>query len=375
MIFFSGTSATLIHYGFENVNLNTVYDDSGNGNNALLVHGAHKSKGEAKCGASVQLSGGEIYIEGQNMKDKPVEAVTVAMWVKLDSEEDNLSIFNIDQAVDGSGATYALEIKNGKLHWGHSDENGNVLFDLLTVQKSTMPKGLWSHIAATYDSHKGQARLFIDAQLIKSEPGGGTLSTVWKGKTFIGKNGKLPGHVDEFYFLKRSLTISDIKDLTELCNLDAEYSIPMDKDAYTGILTNDQIQAAKNRYKEDKNIHITTHLDHDDPINLVPDHCSRNAVLYNTDISGGKAAGIFVDAGETSGIDACIQNCCKTPRCNLAYLEKKRCYTVICHFPSLCQPVKAGKALVTLGYISRNGKNVYRPGISIDVILYMIFVL
>ena len=90
--------------------------------------------------------------------------------------------------------------------------------------------------------------------------------------------------------------------------------------------------------------------------------CNRQAVFFNTDISGGKTAGVFVYDGDTSSIEECIQKCCDSSKCHLAYLEKNRCYNIICHFPALCQPVKAGKALVTLGYIVRDGNSVYEPG-------------
>ena len=90
--------------------------------------------------------------------------------------------------------------------------------------------------------------------------------------------------------------------------------------------------------------------------------CHKQAVLYGTGIRGGKTAGIFNDVGDMLTIDACVRRCCTAPRCDVAYLEKGRCYNVICHFPSLCQPVTSDTTPVTLGYVMRNGKSVYQPG-------------
>ena len=361
-----GTDATLVHYGFENYKLNEVSDDSGNNINAVLVAGAHVTKKDSKCGAAVQLSGGEIVISGLALRDRHLEAISVAMWVKLKTNEEDLSLFNIDADGDNTGSRLLLEIKAGKLHWSHSDENDNIIFDLLTAQRSAMPSGLWSHVAATYDSHKGQAKLYIDTQFIKSEMGAGRMSSLFKGKISIGKDGSLPGLVDEFYMFEKPLAYSDVKDLSELCNIGADYPIPMETDAYTGILTDSEIKASelKLAHRHSK-IDIKNGPDRSDEDNLIPEQCKKQAVLFNTDISGGKTAGIFTDVGDMKSIDECIQKCCVSSRCHVAYLEKKRCYNVICHFPALCQPVKAGKALVTLGYVIRNGDTVYHPGKSL----------
>ena len=101
------------------------------------------------------------------------------------------------------------------------DQNGNFVFDLLTVQSATVPQGLWTHIAATYNSHTGHAKLYVDSQLVKKESGTGVLSTTWLGKVAIGVDGSLPGLVDEFYIYKKALSQNDVQDLTELCNLGA----------------------------------------------------------------------------------------------------------------------------------------------------------
>lgn len=162
----------MIHYGFEKHALDNVADDSGNSINAVLMHGARVTKLDAKCGASLDLNGGELVIRGRTLSNRGIDAVTVAMWVKMRRERDtnhDLSLFSIESSTKdgGSGAELALEIKDGRLHWTHTDETGDVVFNLFTVQRATMPVGLWSHVAATYDPAKGFARLYVDSQFIK----------------------------------------------------------------------------------------------------------------------------------------------------------------------------------------------------------------
>ena len=90
-----------------------------------------------------------------------METITLAMWVKLKREEENLSLFNIDPTSDGRGAVVALEVVHGKIRWSHQDNNGLEIFELITGQRGVMPQGLWTHVAASYDSHKGREHLII----------------------------------------------------------------------------------------------------------------------------------------------------------------------------------------------------------------------
>lgn len=82
----------------------------------------------------------------------------------------------------------------------------------------------------------GQAKLYIDTQLIKEAQGNGVMSSHFHGKISIGKDGTLPGVVDEFYWFEKAMSYTDITDLSELCDIGGDYNIPMDKNAYTGRL-------------------------------------------------------------------------------------------------------------------------------------------
>ena len=70
-------------------------------------------KQDAKCGASVAMAGGEVLMNGQAFRNKPSHGITVALWVKLNRDDDNLSFFNVKQTLSGNGASYTLEVKNG----------------------------------------------------------------------------------------------------------------------------------------------------------------------------------------------------------------------------------------------------------------------
>ena len=348
----AGTSSSLIHYGFEKHELNNVADDSGNNINALLMNGARVTKIDAKCGASLDLNGGELLIRGQTLSNRGIDAITIAMWVKMRKEERDLSLFNIQsKANDGAGAEIALEIKDGRLHWSHTDESGDVVFNLFTVQQSTMPVGLWSHVAATYDPAKGFARLYVDSQFIKEVQGNGKMSSQFKGKILIGRGGSVPGLVDEFYLFEKALSFNDVKDLSELCNVDGDYPIPMEN--------GNTISAGNTESDSDTSIghrHSTVTK------TTQENTCRKQISFQNTDLRGSETAGVFNDVGDVTSLDQCIERCCAAQECHIAYMKKRRCFAVTCHFPSLCQPVKVGRSLVHVGFVSRDGESVYIKG-------------
>ena len=154
----------------------------------------------------------------------------------------------------------------------------------------------------------------------------------------------------------------------------------MEKDAYNGLIPVDKLADLEEGLKEtkghrhsslNKNVPTTITENGDiDPASLQmkeedsndESDCSKNSVFYSADLKGGRNSGLFTRIGHVEDVKDCIQKCCRTPRCDLAYMDKSVCYTVICHFPSLCQPIRAVSSHTTLGYVSRKGETVYDPG-------------
>ena len=154
----------------------------------------------------------------------------------------------------------------------------------------------------------------------------------------------------------------------------------MEKGAYDGLVPEDKVGEMKERLT-DSNAHRHSKMDSYlentnqdiDPNGIEINNannakeeaavkCSKSAVFYSTDLRGSRNSGLFTRIGQVEDIKECIQHCCVTPRCDVAYMEKSVCYTVICHFPSLCQPVRSVKAHTTLGFVARDQKTVYDPG-------------
>lgn len=155
----------------------------------------------------------------------------------------------------------------------------------------------------------------------------------------------------------------------------------MEKGAYNGLIPDEDVSDMEERLKE-ANAHRHSNLDtalstsNDGEINPASiqmkeefskdgSQCAKNSVFYSADLKGSRSSGLFTRIGHVSDIKNCIQKCCETPRCDLAYMDINVCYTVICHFPSLCQPIRAVMSHTTLGYVTRSGVTVYDPGIYV----------
>ncbi len=169
------------------------------------------------------------------------------------------------------------------------------------------------------------------------------------------------------------------KNKTDFIFCFVDFSIPTENGAYNGLIPETQLDEMKERLSDSKaNRHsnLDIHSEHSnqdiDPNGIEVNNnnnnddekqqCSKSSVFYSTDLRGGRNSGLFTRIGRVQDIKECAQHCCATERCDLAYMDKSVCFVVICHFPSLCQPVRSVKTHTTLGFVSRNGQTVYDPG-------------
>ncbi|KAJ7382509.1 hypothetical protein OS493_034672 [Desmophyllum pertusum] len=69
--------------------------------------------------------------------------------------------------------------------------------------------------------------------------------------------------------------------------------------------------------------------------------CSHGPSYYGVTLLGGFRAGHFVGHGRVDNMQACIKKCCANHECDLAFMVKEDCYSVICYHKSLCRSVRA----------------------------------
>ena len=72
----------VVHYGFELFDGRVTYDQSGLANNGM-AGGIVLSTPYGKCGKALNMTKGEIKLNGRNVRGKPQEAISIAVWVSL----------------------------------------------------------------------------------------------------------------------------------------------------------------------------------------------------------------------------------------------------------------------------------------------------
>lgn len=60
-------------------------------------------------------------------------------------------------------------------------------------------------------------------------------------------------------------------------------------------------------------------------------------ILKNASLEGQLKAGNFTYLGEVHNMEECMGMCCSSKKCQLAYLDKKKCYGVKCFSEELCK--------------------------------------
>ena len=119
---------------FEKVDDQVVLDSSSHGNNVFMLDGAIVDT-HGSCRHALKIPpGADLEIDGQSIQRKPREAITIALWLRLDKRADGVhSIFD----TVGSHSKHQLgqfhfEIVGGDVRWFHRNETADVIFNVIT---------------------------------------------------------------------------------------------------------------------------------------------------------------------------------------------------------------------------------------------------
>lgn len=146
------------------------------------------------CGRVVNLKHGEVIYKADQFTRKPTKAASIAMWVK--SRKPGLvRWFDVD---DGAG----------------SSANGS------TRRLVKVPKNQWIHLAGTFDSKDGIARVYVNGKLISE-----TVGKKNKGlpddftATGIGEKfgDKFISFLDDVFMFDRVISPAEVKVLYRKC--------------------------------------------------------------------------------------------------------------------------------------------------------------
>ncbi|XP_048590274.1 uncharacterized protein LOC5501396 [Nematostella vectensis] len=372
----------IVHLGFEGAVGRKIKDDSGLHNDVTMTSQTAITANDSKCGSAMRMRGGQLLFNSKSFHGTPREGITIATWIKL---ETMYSLFNLF-STQGDGARYTLQVVNGKVHWSHLDDRGRAVFSLET--DPVVNAGDWTHVGATYDSRTNMSKVIVNGQVVGEKKGHGKLSQNWSGRAGIGLSGGIKGVVDEFYMYNRAIAASDIGDLSEQCNLGPGQAIPTKEGGYNGLIPEHMIEEALAKMKSLQHNTTTTSTTRPPttttttptttpttppksttkaltmaPVSVSVDQpkCEQSLFYYNTQLSAGMKAGLFIDLGHASVTTECIKRCCQIESCDLVFLSRNRCFAVDCFSDELCEPVARSAVdtdVSSIYYISRNGKSI-----------------
>ena len=92
-------------------------------------------------------------------------------------------------------------------------------------------------------------------------------------------------------------------------------------------------------------------------------------MVQNASLEGQLQAGNFTFLGAVKDMEECMSLCCASKRCQLAYMDKAKCYGVKCYSEELCK-ITTGIStndvkisLMVRNDINRKGKEVLSSGV------------
>lgn len=92
-----------------------------------------------------------------------------------------------------------------------------------------------------------------------------------------------------------------------------------------------------------------------------PTECSQGLTVNNVILNGGMGAGEVAQFPHVSDLQLCIEKCCESSKCHLAYVIHDACYTVSCFSRDLCRtrPIENTAVHSVISYVKRTGLAMY----------------
>ncbi|MBK8466240.1 MAG: hypothetical protein IPL32_10455 [Chloracidobacterium sp.] len=181
-------------------------DSSGSGNHGTLQGNTTFTSG--KVGQAYSFDGVDDFVEvSDNDSLDMTSAISIDAWVRPLNQSGPRTIVNKKSGSSG----FRLYIQDAQIVF----EAGSALA-LVSTGTLTLPDGVFSHVAATYDGVT--PRIYVNGSLITTiNSGGGSPIPVNTNPLRIGMDqgtsGEFIGQVDEIQIFNRALALSEIQDI------------------------------------------------------------------------------------------------------------------------------------------------------------------
>lgn len=74
-------------------------------------------------------------------------------------------------------------------------------------------------------------------------------------------------------------------------------------------------------------------------------YCTNSEEMTNVTLRGGISTGHFRDRGKVPNMRACVEICCISKSCDVAFMLKNNCFSVMCFNEKLCEAVRARSSI------------------------------
>lgn len=100
-----------------------------------------------------------------------------------------------------------------------------------------------------------------------------------------------------------------------------------------------------------------------------PNDCSQGLTVNKIILNGGMGAGEVAQFPNVDDIQLCIEKCCLSPTCHVAYVIQDTCYTVSCFSRDLCRtrPIENTAVKAVISYIKRGGLAMFNSAAEASV--------
>ena len=92
--------------------------------------------------------------------------------------------------------------------------------------------------------------------------------------------------------------------------------------------------------------------------------CPYGEVEYNTTIQGGLAAAKYKYGGKVSNINECVEMCCESASCNIAFMFSNECFLLMCKSKNQCKSIPAASTKLSLRMVrllrTESGENIQK---------------
>jgi len=209
----------LIYYSFDEGSGTTVTDGSGNGKNATL-EGDVEWSSEGRRGGALHFKGTNGFVRLPDNIVRHLDTVTVALWVKLNSNPMWARVFDFA----GSKGFMYLTLNAG-------NPAGSTRFSIyagdpstepiLSIPASTFELNTWYHIAVTVSETEycfyvnGEKKATLPVTHAPKDIGSDVLMANYLGKSQFA-DPYFDGFMDEFYLFTEALTEEEVAALAQL---------------------------------------------------------------------------------------------------------------------------------------------------------------